>query len=637
MSSKPIKTLVEPATSQAGGESLGCLGLTTDDADRAVLNSATVYGNGDLAYRFGTESKTAMNATILLALLGCQAPAAPANSQTPSAIEPTPSAAEKDEHGWCSANRKPDWKSNYLIAHPDDTKCAPWKVRRESCRENCCLPPIAWLRCWESTCLDPVEPMTKLCGCHPWSHLFWCPRPEEKKDAEKKNGDEKKGEGASKDSEKKASAGDKKNGEQAAPEAKQNESKNGEEKKNGEESKEPEKEETLTPLMDVVRRGAPCKYQRMKKKGDNLYGWIQQGFTMNPASPNDRINFGPNFNQRSNDYRLNQFYLVYENTLEQSDATNVGYRVDVMGGHDAGFLVANGLLDLVTGHDPTSGFGVEGPGSFRHVNRLGVDLPQFYFDLHIPNCLTEKGVDVRIGKFYTLMGREVYPATGMEFYSRSYENIVATPFTHTGAMATVHLTDTVDLYGGIVEGWDVFEDNNDKPSAHGAVIWNSCDKRRNWTTCWITGPEQFQNNDNIRTLATSYYTIKWGCHNEWMYSFGGNLAYEANAVANVAGGLDSAEWYGVQNFLFYNVDKTTILGLRAEWFRDDDGTRTAIHGRPGYAANFYELTNGLTYKPYQNLRIRPEVRFDYCPDARPYNDQNDKFQFTAAFDVLYEF
>lgn len=535
---------------------------------------------------------------------------------------------------------KPTWdfRSSYLIAHPDDTKCAPWKIRKDSCRENRCLPPITWLRCWESTCLDKVEPLTPLCGCHPWSPIFWCPRSEEEKKDEAKNGEEKKnGESDSKTN----GVDDKQNdkaGEKAADDKKPaEEKKNGEGTKNGEEAKEPEKEETLTPLMGLVRRGAPCKYQRMTKKGDNFYGWIQQGFTANPAGPADRINFGPHFNQRSNDYRLNQLYLVYENTLEQSDASNVGYRVDFIGGHDAPFLAANGLLDLVTGHDPTSGFGVEGPGSFRHVNRLGVDLPQFYFDLHVPHCITEKGVDVRIGKFYTLMGREVYPATAMEFYSRSYENIVSTPFTHTGALATLHLTDTVDLYGGIVRGWDVFEDNNDKPSAHGAVVWNSCNKRRNWTACWITGPEQFQNDDNMRSLVTSYYTIKWGCRNEWTYSFGGNLAYEANAAANADGGLDSAEWYGVSNFLFYNVDKTTTLGLRAEWFRDDDGARTAIHGRPGFAASFYELTSGVAYRPYQNLRVRPELRFDYCPDARPYNDQNDRFQLTAAFDVLYEF
>ncbi len=46
-----------------------------------------------------------------------------------------------------------------------------------------------------------------------------------------------------------------------------------------------------------------------------FYGWIQQGFTANFDSPRDRVNFGVNFNWRSNDYRLNQFYFVLENSL----------------------------------------------------------------------------------------------------------------------------------------------------------------------------------------------------------------------------------------------------------------------------------------------------------------------------------
>ena len=58
---------------------------------------------------------------------------------------------------------------------------------------------------------------------------------------------------------------------------------------------------------------------------------------------------------------------------------------------------------------------------------------------------------------------------------------------------------------------------------------------------------------------------------------------------------------------------------------------------PGFAASFYDLTLGVTYKPFRSLEIRPEVRCDWCPDARPYNDQTDHFQFTAGVDVIWRF
>src|ERR1700720_2532100 len=58
-----------------------------------------------------------------------------------------------------------------------------------------------------------------------------------------------------------------------------------------------------------------------------FYGWVQQGFAANFDSPRDRVNFGANLDWRSNDYRLNQVYFVYENPLEHEGKPNVGYRV----------------------------------------------------------------------------------------------------------------------------------------------------------------------------------------------------------------------------------------------------------------------------------------------------------------------
>jgi hypothetical protein len=369
-----------------------------------------------------------------------------------------------------------------------------------------------------------------------------------------------------------------------------------------------------------------------------VYGWVQQGFAANPAAPRDRVNFGANYDWRANDYRLNQAYLVVEKTLSHEGSPNVGYRVDYLVGNDAPFFVANGLFSSFTGFDPTSGVGTAGPASFRQVNRIGMDLPQFYLDIAIPGLLTERGVDLRIGKFYTLMGREVYPAADTDFYSRTYENIYGTPFTHTGVLATVHATPTLDVIAGVVRGWDVFVDNNSSPSFHGAFVWNSPDKRYSWTTAWITGPEQPGNNHDYRTLVSSYVTVKFDSSGRLVLVTGGHYGFETNAVtAPATGGRKDADWYAYSAHLFYTVNPQLRLGVRAEWFRDDEGTRTAQLGRPGVPASFSDLTLGVTYKPYRNIQIRPEIRVDWSPDARPFNDQRDKFQLTAAFDLIWRY
>lgn len=386
-----------------------------------------------------------------------------------------------------------------------------------------CDCPVVWLRPWTWEDLEPkpFEPKAKFCQCNDCrtrlKNFFWCV-PEEKKN-ENGNGNETdtKESVEPKDADKEPTP--KPDDEKQQESAKESETKNGD-----------KPAEVLTPLMQLIQCAAPGKYERMKKKGDNAYGWVWGGFTANFDSPADHISFGTNFNWRSNDYRQEQIYFVYENPLEHDKEPGVGYRVDFYAGHQAPFLVANGLFSDFTGFDVTSGYGVEGPASFRQLNRIGIDLPQFFLNAHVPYCLTNRGMDLLIGKFWGLLGHEVYLGPLTEFYSRSYEIIYGTPFTHTGILGTIHATDTWDVSAGIVRGWDVFEDNNDRPSFTGNFVWNSCDKRWNWTTAWISGPEQFENDENYRTLFTSYVVVKFGPHNEWQIVSGGNLGWEANAA-----------------------------------------------------------------------------------------------------------
>lgn len=383
---------------------------------------------------------------------------------------------------------------------------------------------------------------------------------------------------------------------------------------------------------------SPSPAAEPARNGSKLYGWIQQGYAVNFAHPRDGINYGVNFNWRSNGYRLNQVSVVSERALDQTVRGNVGYRVDLLAGHDAPFIVANGLFSSFTGLDRTSGIGSNGPDSFRKMDAIGIDLPQFYLDVHVPGLITNKGTDLRVGKFYTLMGREVYPAKDTDFYSRTWENFVGTPYTHTGFLATVHAADTLDVVAGVVRGWDVFTDNNGAVSYHGAFIWTSTDQRYNWTTCWITGPEQPHDSHDIRSLVSSYVTARLDKPGKWILSAGGHYASEMNAAVNPAtGGHHEAQWSGLSANLFHDVSTRLRLGLRAEWFRDNDGTRTAVFQRPGFAANLYDVTLNANYKLRDNLRIRPELRYDWASHIRPYNGQKDSSQFTPAVDLIWEF
>jgi hypothetical protein len=111
------------------------------------------------------------------------------------------------------------------------------------------------------------------------------------------------------------------------------------------------------------------------------------------------------------------------------------------------------------------------------------------------------------------------------------------------------------------------------------------------------------------------------------YVFQNDLGWQfnANPVTQNIGQADGlAQWYGINQYMFYNISDTLVGGMRLEWFRDNNGTRVInpirnlIWGGPvgsGYAGNFWQATWGLNWKPNNNWIIRPEIRYDwYSPD-----------------------
>jgi hypothetical protein len=134
------------------------------------------------------------------------------------------------------------------------------------------------------------------------------------------------------------------------------------------------------------------------------------------------------------------------------------------------------------------------------------------------------------------------------------------------------------------------------------------------------------------------------------YNFTDNLQYvlqHDNArQENFANAGDAAEWYGVNQYLFYTINECWKLGGRFEWFRDDDGARLSAapvrllgSGQPAanFAGNYYEFALGANWTPHANLVVRPELRWDWSDGnvAAPYDGKDS--QFIAALDAIIHF
>ena len=378
--------------------------------------------------------------------------------------------------------------------------------------------------------------------------------------------------------------------------------------------------------------GRCCTLQRNRL---DIRGWVSGGYTANFQDPASNFNGPVTFNDRD-EAQLNQTYLIMERATDTDcNGWDVGGRVDLLYGTDHRFTLSRGL-------DAEDDF-----TSSWHTNRFyGLAMPQAYAEVGVNE------IAVKIGHFYTIVGYEVVTAPDNFFYSHAYTMQYGEPFTHTGALGTWTPNEHLTVMGGATYGWDNFEDVYDEMSFLGGVTFTASDNNSKLALAMHSGDEELTAGTvgphDERTIYSIVYSAILTDRITWV------AQHDHGWQESALGSGDTAEWYGLNQYLFYKIDCCWTLGSRLEWFRDDDGFRVAPAGdypalgasnnptsAGGFEGNFWALTTGLNYKPTGNLTIRPELRYDWY-EGRPNDAGHDPFddggkdhQWLAAFDVIY--
>jgi hypothetical protein len=372
----------------------------------------------------------------------------------------------------------------------------------------------------------------------------------------------------------------------------------------------------------------------LTERGFDIRGWIDQSFTYNPGEPLDRFNGPVTFNDRSNDYQMNQLYLIAERATKTEERDwDLGGRVDLLYGTDHRFTTAVGLED-----------------TWNQGSRFyGLAMPQLYGDFAFRKWV------FRFGHFYTLHGYEVVRAPDNFFLTHAYTMQYGEPFTHTGMMALWQWNERLSFAGGILQGWDNWTDANRKASFTGGFNWTSESKRTALAWALTVGNEQAPGIPSTRTFSSVVLTQRIG--EKWNYVFENDYGYETN----VGGGGTDARWHSFVNYLFYEFNEKWSLGARYEWFTDVDGTRVAgigirdgmLKGIPLTAipARWQEATVGINYKYNKNVTLRSGARWDWAfpirganwvdgqgnPAEGPFNDFSQRRQFLWDMDMIVAF
>jgi hypothetical protein len=337
-----------------------------------------------------------------------------------------------------------------------------------------------------------------------------------------------------------------------------------------------------------------------------LYGWTETSFTAS-SDAHEQLPMG--FNYRANDFLLQQNWLRFERTVVTSGTTEptFGFRSDtILPGSDYRFTLPRGIFN----------------GQLTADNgqpaRYGIDPIQFYGDAYFPTVA--RGLDVKVGRFFAQYGVESNDAISNALASHAY-TMIYDPFTHTGALTTIRLTNAWTVQAGLVLGSDVFIDPADELTFIGSIKWAPPDGRNSVLFSVIIGPGRFNvgrnfNNPNIFDLV---YTHQCGAR--LAYNYETLIGYQTRVPD-----IGTAQWFGVLNYLTYTFTPRLSGTVRLEFFDDEQGQRT------GFAGLYTALTAGVTFKPRPAILFRPELRYDYNAESRPF--ENKPGLFTATADLI---
>ena len=350
----------------------------------------------------------------------------------------------------------------------------------------------------------------------------------------------------------------------------------------------------------------------------------------NSSNPDSKFNGPYNSVDRSAEPMLNQAYLIVDRALPAS-GFGAGFRVDALFGTDHFLAQSRGLE-------------VDRAGGQRWNGE--------YYGLAIPQAYAEAGTDrvsLKLGHFYTTAGYEAVPATGNFFYTHAYSYQFGQPFTHWGGLLTWKVGRNWEANAGLVNGWDTLVGRANNVNVLAGLKYTA-DCGLWWSSfALVSGQEQ----NNVARLSgitgtdgnRSRYSFLVGLtpggpRGRWEYVFHNHYGFQENGTPQ--GSL--ARWYGIDQYVYYRVSSDLKAGIRAEWFRDEDGTRVGLNrasnpNTPPLPGNYFALTGGFNYAPTTNLMIRPEVRWDFTSDTarRAFNDGKKNNQLLLGCDLVWQF
>ena len=346
-------------------------------------------------------------------------------------------------------------------------------------------------------------------------------------------------------------------------------------------------------------------------KETEIGGYVAATYNYNFNGPEPQDNRFHVFDLDANTFTFNAAELSLLKTSTSESPLGFGLVFSV--GHDARVFTAD-----------WTGDGASDANTF--------ELTEGYVTYKAP---VGEGLDIKLGKWITLLGAEVIKRTANFNISHSYLFGFAIPFTHTGLLLSYPVHSTLSLSAGVVNGWDNVIDNNDAKTFIGQAVFTPAEIF-SVAVNGIWGAEQNNNDRNTRWVIDVVPTLKPFKD----FTLLGNFDY--GREENVAAIGRNAQWWGVAVVANYDFTEQFGVAVRGEYFRDDDGVRVGATDPTDplqtlVGADLWEATLTLHYKLSDHILTRLEYRYDFSGGDKLFFGSARDDQNIIQVEVIYMF
>ena len=378
-----------------------------------------------------------------------------------------------------------------------------------------------------------------------------------------------------------------------------------------------EPDTNIYPLMTAINQATT----RTK-----VYGWVDPTLNFsNSAHRNE-----PEANDLySNRFEMNQLVLYVERLPDsvQRDHIDWGYHLTALYGTDYRFTIAKGYLSgqLLNDH-----------------HQYGFDPTLEYVDFYFPQVA--QGMNVRLGRFISVPGIEAQLAPNNYIFSHSLLYAID-PFTDTGLIATVKLSNQWLVQLGITGGHDVALWTPDaKPSGTFCLSYTTASVNDNVYICANGINDGKYAYNNLQQYDATWYhkfsktvhmaTEAWYMYERDVPALKGTIQPETGAngaYCRTGEQRCTAPEYAMVNFLQKELSPHDFLSFRSDFLDDKKGQRT------GYATRYSENAVAWSHWIGTTVQIRPELRFERAWDQKAYDSGRRHNQLTVASDLIFHF